>query len=154
MEEAHHHSGERRQRTRTHGYVETLVCLGDSLIRRDAEVCACGAQRLVSQAGKPAGIWSQMKPVPYANPVGHIDQLTQDGFSFTISQPGGLRRPDRRRPGGGAAPLRGDRRHRQGAGNRDRRGPGRGQRFAVTGPWANQEDLLREGAPVHLEPAD
>ena len=42
-------------------------------------------------------------------------------------QPGGLRRPDRRRPGGGAAPLRGDRRRRQGAGNRNRRGPGRGQ---------------------------
>ena len=49
MEEAHHHSGERRQRTRTHGYVETLVCPGDSLIRRDAEVCACGAQRLVDR---------------------------------------------------------------------------------------------------------
>ena len=42
-------------------------------------------------------------------------------------QPGGLRRADRRRPGGGAAPLRGDRRRRQGAGNRNRRGPGRGQ---------------------------
>ena len=27
-------------------------------------------------------------------------------------------------------------------------------RFAVTGPWANQDDLLREGAPVYLEPAD
>jgi hypothetical protein len=27
-------------------------------------------------------------------------------------------------------------------------------RFDVTGPWANQEDLRREGAPVYLEPAD
>ena len=68
-----------------------------------------------------------MRPVPYVNPIGHIDQITQDGFRFTISQPGGLRRPDRRRPGGGAAPLRGDRRRSQGAGNRNRRGPGRGQ---------------------------
>ena len=29
-----------------------------------------------------------------------------------------------------------------------------GAKFAVTGPWANQEDLLWEGAPVYLEPAD
>ena len=26
--------------------------------------------------------------------------------------------------------------------------------FSVTGPCADQEDLLREGAPVYLEPAD
>ena len=29
-----------------------------------------------------------------------------------------------------------------------------GARLAVTGPWANQEDLRREGTPVYLEPAD
>ena len=27
-------------------------------------------------------------------------------------------------------------------------------KFAVTGPWANQEGLLRQGAPVYLEPDD
>ena len=29
-----------------------------------------------------------------------------------------------------------------------------GAKSAVTGPWTNQEDMLREGAPVYLEPAD
>jgi hypothetical protein len=29
-----------------------------------------------------------------------------------------------------------------------------GARFAVTGSQTDQEDLLREGAPVYLEPAD
>ena len=29
-----------------------------------------------------------------------------------------------------------------------------GAKSAVTGPWANQEELLREGAPVYLKPAD
>ena len=70
-----------------------LVCPGDSPLGRDAEVCACGAQRLVNLEGKPAGIWSQMRPAPYANPVGHIDQLTQEGRCFTIDNPedyGGL----------------------------------------------------------------
>ena len=76
-----------------HTVVEILVCPGDSPLGRDAEVCACGAQRLVGQAGKPAGIWSEMRPAPYANPIGHIRQLTQEGRCFTIDNPedyGGL----------------------------------------------------------------
>ena len=56
-------------------------------MRRDAWVCACGAQRLVDQEGKPAGQWSEMTPIPYVNPIGHIDQLTQEGFGFTIDNP-------------------------------------------------------------------
>ena len=28
-----------------------------------------------------------MIPVPYVNPIGHIDQLTQEGFGFTIDNP-------------------------------------------------------------------
>ena len=96
-----------------------------------------------TRRGNPGGIWSEMRPAPYANPIDQIDPITQDGSRFTISQPGGLRRPDRRRPGGGAAPLRGDRRRRQGAGNRNRRGPAR-VKSAATGPWANQEDLLKD----------
>ena len=38
-----------------HKVVEILACPADSPPRRDAEVCACGAQRLVDQEGKPAG---------------------------------------------------------------------------------------------------
>ena len=56
-----------------HTAAEIPVCPVDSPLRMDAEVCACGAQRLVDQEGKPAGIWSEMKPAPYANPIGHID---------------------------------------------------------------------------------
>ena len=47
-----------------HKVVEILVCPGDSPLRRDAWVCACGAQRLVDLEGKPAGAWSVWKPIP------------------------------------------------------------------------------------------
>ena len=56
-----------------HKVVGILACPGDSPLRRDAEVCACGARRLVDLEGKPAGIWSEMRPVPYVNPIGYID---------------------------------------------------------------------------------
>ncbi len=26
-----------------------------------------------TRRGNPAGIWSEMRPAPYANPIGHID---------------------------------------------------------------------------------
>ena len=55
--------------------MEILACPVDSPLRRDAEVCACGAQRVVDQAGA---------------------------------------------------------------------------RFAVTGPWANQEDLLRDVSAAEI----
>ena len=117
----------------------------------DAEVCACGAQRLVSQEGKPAGIWSGMRPAPYANPIGHVDQITQDGFRFTIANPedsgcmtAGARVAVLRysRETGAVVKVQGTVTAVDQA----------GAKFAVTGP--DQEDLLREGAPVHLEPAD
>ena len=94
-----------------------------------------------------------MRPAPYVNPIGHIDQITQDGSHFTISQPGGLRRPDRRRPGGGAVLLQGDRHDLKVQGTVTAVDQA-GAKSAVTGPWANQEDLRREGTPVYLEPAD
>ena len=56
-----------------HKVVGIPACPGDSPLRRDAEVCACGARRLVDLEGKPAGIWSEMRPVPYVNPIGYID---------------------------------------------------------------------------------
>ena len=31
-----------------------------------------------------------MKPVPYANPIGHIDQITQEGSGFTFDNPEGF----------------------------------------------------------------
>ena len=54
MKEAPHHSGEHGlpQRPRTQGCV-IPACPVDSPLRMDAEVCACGAQRLVDQEGKP-----------------------------------------------------------------------------------------------------
>ena len=87
------------------------------------------------------------------NPIGYIDQITQEGSRFTIDRPegsGGLTAGTR------VAVLRysvetGAVVKVQGtvtAVDQAR------TRFAVTGPWANQEDLLREGAPVYLEPDD
>ena len=41
----------------------------------------------MDQEGKPADIWSKMRPAPYANPVGHIDEITQitrEGSRFTL----------------------------------------------------------------------
>ena len=55
MKKTPHHSGEhgRPQRPRTHRSAEIPACPGNSPLRRNAEVCACGAQRLVDQEGKP-----------------------------------------------------------------------------------------------------
>ena len=107
----------------------------------------------MDQEGKPDGIWYKMTPVPYVNPIGHIDQITQDGSRFTFDNPedsGGLTAGTR------VAVLRysvetGAVVKQQGTVTAVDQA---GARFAVTGPWANQEDLLREGAPVYLEPAD
>ena len=130
-----------------------LVCTGDSPLRRDAWVCACGAQRLVDLEGKPAGVWSVWRPIPYTNPIGHIDQLTQDGCGFTIDNPEGF---DALTVGAQVAALRYS--GKTGAvvkvqGTVTAVDQAR-SRFAVTGPCADQEDLLRKGAPVYLEPAD
>ena len=47
-----------------HTVAEILVCPGDSPLRRNAEVCACGAQRTVDLEGKPTDGWRIWKPVP------------------------------------------------------------------------------------------
>ena len=136
-----------------HKVVEILVCPGDSPLRRDAWVCACGAQRLVDLEGKPAGIWSRMIPVPYANPIGHIDQITQEGYLFAFDNQedyGALTVGARvavlrySRETGAIVKVEGTITAVDHA----------GARFAVTGSQTGQEDLLREGAPVYLEPAD
>ena len=47
----------------------------------------------MDQEGKPADIWSEMKPAPYANPIGHIGQITQERSGFAFDNPedsGGL----------------------------------------------------------------
>ena len=119
-----HHSGDRPQRPRSCGN----TCPVGSPLRRNAEVCACGAQRLVDQEGKPRRHLVRDETGAIRAGIDWITQITQITQRVPLHhrQPGGLRRPDRRRPGGGAAPLRGDRRRRQGAGNRNRRGLGLG----------------------------
>ena len=103
--------------------------------------------------GKPAGIWSRMIPVPYANPIGHIDQITQDGFRFTIANPedsGGLTAGTRVAvlrysvETGAVVKVQGTITAVDHA----------GAEFTVTGSQTDQENLLQEGAPVYLEPAD
>ena len=44
-----------------HTVVEIMVYPGDSPLRRNAEVCACGAQRLVDLEGKPTGGWRRTR---------------------------------------------------------------------------------------------
>ena len=136
-----------------HKAAETLVCPGDSPLRRDSEVCACGAQRLVDQEGKPDGIWCKMTPVPYVNPIGHIDQITQDRFGFTFDNPEDSRALT---VGTQVTALRysvetGAVVKVQGTVTAVDQA---GAKFAGTGPQAGQEDLLREGTLVYLEPAD
>ena len=136
-----------------HKVVEILVCPGDSPLRRDAWVCACGAQRLVDLEGKPAGAWSVWKPIPYTNPIGHIDQITQDGSRFAFDNPEGLGAPT---AGARVAVLRYSRETGavvkvEGTITSVNHA---GAEFTVTGSQTRQEDLLREGAPVYLEPAD
>ena len=94
-----------------------------------------------------------MRPAPYANPIGQVDQITQEGSGFTFDNLEGF---DALTAGARVAVLR----HSVETGavvkvqgtvtavDQAR------AKSAVTGPWANQEDLLREGAPVYLEPAD
>ena len=92
------------------------------------------------------------KPIPYTNPIGYIE-LTQDGYGSTTDNPedsGGLT------VGAQVAVLRyngetGTVIKVQGtvmAVDQVR------AEFAVTGPQTDQEDLLREGTPVYLEPPD
>ena len=47
-----------------HTVAEILVCPGDSPLRRNAEVCACGAQRTVDLEGNPTDGWRIWKPIP------------------------------------------------------------------------------------------
>ena len=135
-----------------HTVVEILVCPGDSPLRRNAEVCTCGAERLVDLEGKPAGVWSVWKPVPYMNAIGHIDQITQGGFAFTIANPedsGSLTVGTQvtmlhhSRETGTLIKVQGT----ITAVDQAR------ARFALT--QADQEDLLlREGTPVYLESSE
>ena len=46
-----------------HTVAEILVCPGDSPLRRNAEVCACGAQRTVDLEGNPTDGWRIWKPI-------------------------------------------------------------------------------------------
>ena len=136
-----------------HRVVEILVCPGDSPLRRDAWVCACGAQRLMDLEGNPTDGWRVWMPVPDANPIGHIDQITQDGSRFAFDNPDGLGAPT---AGAQVAVLRYSR--ETGAivkvEGTITAVDHAGSEFAVTGSQTGQEDLLREGAPVYLEPAD
>ena len=93
-----------------------------------------------------------MRPAPYANPVGHLDwitQITQDGSGFTIANPedsGGLT------AGARAAALRhcvetGAVVKVQGTVTAVDQA---GAKSAVTGPWANQEDLLKDVSAAEI----
>jgi hypothetical protein len=118
----------------------------------DAEVCACGAQRLVDQEGKPRRHPIRDETAPYANPTGRIDwitQITQDGSRFIIDNPedsGGLT------AGARVAVLR----HSVETGavvkvqGTVTAVDQAGARFAVTGPWANQEDLLKDVSAAEI----
>ena len=44
----------------------------------------------MDREGKPAGIWSYMRPLPYVSPIGYVDQLTQEGSGFTFDNPEGF----------------------------------------------------------------
>ena len=90
-----------------------------------------------------------MRPAPYANPIGHIDQITQDGSRFIIDNPedsGGLT------AGARAAALR----HSVETGavvkvqGTVTAVDQAGAKSAVTGPWANQEDLLKEVSAAEI----
>ena len=134
-----------------HTVVEILVCPGDSPLRRNEEVCACGAERLVDLEGNPVGARSIWKPIRDLDRIGYTE-LTQDGFGFTINN----RPEDSRRltVGTQVTVLRYSRET-----NTPIKVLGKitdvdqaRARFAVA--QADQEDLLREGTPVYLEPSD
>ena len=154
MTEQHGKNGEVHRHTAR----EILACPPDSPLGRDSEVCDCGAQRLVDVPGKPAGQWAEMTPIPYANPIGHVDGVTaDDGIDFTIM--------DRRdfhilsvgahvtvlhcsAETGVVAKIRGV---ITGGGTFNREGH-TVARFRVIGFEPGQESPLRRGDPVYLEP--
>ena len=106
----------------------------------------------MDQEGKPAGIWSEMRPAPYANPIGHIDQITQitqEGSGFTIANPedsGGLTAGARAAVLGHSVETGAVVRVQGTVTAVDQARA----RFAVTGPWANQEDLLKDVSAAEI----
>ena len=64
-----------------HTVAEILVCPGDSPLRRNAEVCACGAERLVDLDENPTDGWRIWKPMP------DLNRIDQDAFAFNIANP-------------------------------------------------------------------
>ena len=106
----------------------------------------------MDQEGKPRRHLVRDETAPYANPTGRIDwitQITQDGSRFIIDNPedsGGLT------AGARAAVL--SHSVETGAvvkvqGNVTAVDQARAK-FAVTGPWANQEDLLKDVSAAEI----
>ena len=102
-----------------------------------------------TRRGNPGGIWSEIKPAPYANPIDQIDPITQDGSRFITDNPedsGGLT------AGARAAVLR----HSVETGavvkvqGTVTAVDQAGAKSAVTGPWANQEDLLKDVSAAEI----
>ena len=137
---------------------EILACPPDSPLQRDAEVCACGAQRLVDVPGKPAGQWTEMEPIPYANPIGQVDGVTaDDGIDFTIMDRSDFHIP---RVGARVTVLRCSaetgvvtkiRGVITGGGALNREGC-TAARFRIIGFEPGRESPLRRGDPVYLDP--
>ena len=79
-----------------HSAVEIPACPVGSPLRRNAEAAPAEPSGSWTRRVNPAGIWSEMRPAPYANPTGRIDwitQITQEGSRFIIDNPedsGGL----------------------------------------------------------------
>ena len=136
---------------------EILACPAHSPLRRDVEVCACGAQRLVDVPGKPAGQWTEMTPIPYANPIGHICRDNGVDYDFRLLGTEGQHHLRvgakvtvlRYSPEAGAvARIRGVITR---AGTPNRKGPTEAG-FTVIGSQPGQGSPLRPGDPVYLEP--
>ena len=140
MKESPHRSGEHRQPQRP----RTLSCGNTGLpggfpAPHGRGGSACGAQRLVDQEGKPRRHLVRDETGAIREPhrphrLDHPDH--PGGVPLHHRQPRGLRRPDRRRPGGGAAPLRGDRHGLKVQGTVTAVDQA-GAKSAFTGPWAS-----------------
>ena len=56
-----------------HTAAEIPVCPVDSPLRMNAEAAPAEPSGSWTRRGNPGGIRSEIKPAPYANPIGHID---------------------------------------------------------------------------------